>query len=314
MARIIDLSPAAIIPTPSAPTVAVHSRGIGSIQCVSFAEIVDGETFTINDGVNGATVFEFDVVGLGVTPGNVQVDITGAVSAADVAAIVKIAIDGEGLDLAVVDAGTGLLNLTLSATGQTLVAITETVSDVDFVVAGFVTGATSYSYKIVAHDAQGGTTAASSAGSTAAGPAALASTDFNRVTWTDPANAVTILVYRTVGGVTQGLIATLDAGVQTLDDTGLAGDSGTAPSTRAQVSYPADVSALREKMVEVSGSFVGTYQIQGSVGGSLWTDEGSAFTGTGVATIDKAWPMLRAKQTAYTSGTPVIKISGHEER
>jgi hypothetical protein len=175
-------------------------------------------------------------------------------------------------------------------------------------------GTTTFSYKIVGVDAQGGVTAASSAGSTAVGTdGSQSGTDFNRLTWTDPANAVSIQVYRTAGGATQGLIATVAPGVQTLDDTGLAG-AGSAPSARAQLGYPADVSALREKMVEISGTFVGTYQIQGSVGGSLWTDEGSALTSAGIATIDKAWPMLRVKQTAYTSGTPTIKVAGHEER
>lgn len=313
MARILDLSPAAIIPTPNAPSVAVHSRGIGSIQEVTKANHVDGETVTISDGTT-SKIFEYDVAGDGVGGGHVQVDISGATTAADVAAILKTAIDAQGLLLTVTDAGAGLLNLRLNSTDQTRVSITETVANGGYAVTGFISGATTISYKIVGKDAQGGVTAASSAGTTTAGPASLSSSDYNRVTWTDPANAVTIDVYRTVGGATQGLIASVAAGVQTLDDTGLAGDSATPPATRAQISYPVDVSALREKLVSVSGTFTGTYQVQGSVDGIYWGDEGSAFTAAGVATVDKSWAMMRVKQTAYTSGTPTIKLAGHEER
>lgn len=96
-------------------------------------------------------------------------------------------------------------------------------------------GATAYSYKVVAL-AQNGTSAASAAGSTATGNATLSSTNFNRVTWLTISGAAAYAVYRTVGGVTQGLIATV-GGTLTLDDTGLVGDASTAPSTAAGTSF-----------------------------------------------------------------------------
>lgn len=91
-----------------------------------------------------------------------------------------------------------------------------------------VTGATAYSYKVVAQHRYG-TSAASSAGSTATGNASLSSTNFNRVTWTAVTNASAYLIYRTVGGATTGLIGVVGETLQ-FDDTGLTGDSSTAPS------------------------------------------------------------------------------------
>jgi len=91
-----------------------------------------------------------------------------------------------------------------------------------------VTGATAYSYKIVAMHRHG-QTAVSSAGSTASGNATLSSSNFNRVTWTAVTGATAYLVYRTVGAATTGLIAVVGAVTQ-LDDTGLTGDTTTAPT------------------------------------------------------------------------------------
>lgn len=91
-----------------------------------------------------------------------------------------------------------------------------------------VTGATAYSYKVVAMH-RAGTTAASAAGSTASGNATLTSSNYNRVVWTAVTNAESYMVYRTVGAATQGLIGVV-GNVLELDDTGLTGDSSTAPT------------------------------------------------------------------------------------
>jgi hypothetical protein len=91
-------------------------------------------------------------------------------------------------------------------------------------------GATSYSYKVVARSAVG-TTAASTAGSTTTGNATLSTTNFNAVTWNAVPGAVSYDVYRTVGAATQGLIANvLSSAALLLNDTGIAGDSSTAPT------------------------------------------------------------------------------------
>jgi len=94
-----------------------------------------------------------------------------------------------------------------------------------------VTGATTYTYKIVAMHRHG-QTAASAAGSTAIGNAVLSSSNFNRITWTAVTGATAYRVYRTVGGATTGQIAIVGEVLQ-LDDTGLTGDATTAPTVNS---------------------------------------------------------------------------------
>lgn len=123
-------------------------KATGTITCVPKASLVDGETFTISDGVNTPTVFEFDVAGDGVTPGNVAVDVSGATTALDVATIVKTAINGVVGTLLVtaVDNLTGIVYLTADDYGTVAnVTITETVTDSGFVVTG-MSGATTGSW------------------------------------------------------------------------------------------------------------------------------------------------------------------------
>lgn len=120
------------------------TKATGTIVCIPKADFVDGETLTLDDGVNAATVFEFDVNGTGVSGGNVQVDISGATTAIDVAAILHTAINGVGAGLAITSTnpGTGTLNLQNDATGSTgNVAIADTVADVDFTHTGMTGGA-----------------------------------------------------------------------------------------------------------------------------------------------------------------------------
>ena len=102
------------------------------------------------------------------------------------------------------------------------------------VITPFPAGATSYSYVIVpvfgynnpitglASQGQG-----SPAGSTTTGPATLGSAGANNlITWAAVLNASYYLVYRSVGGATQGLIGSTQA--TSFVDTGLAGDATTA--------------------------------------------------------------------------------------
>jgi len=103
-------------------------------------------------------------------------------------------------------------------------------------------GATAYSYVVVAL-AQNGVSAASAAGSTTTGNATLSGTNTNRIVWVAVAGATAYRIYRTVGGATQGLIATVGA-TTTIDDTGLAGDSSTAPATAAGTAFWSDAELL----------------------------------------------------------------------
>lgn len=90
------------------------------------------------------------------------------------------------------------------------------------------TGATTYTYKIVARNSTG-TTEASQATSTVLGNVTLSATNFNQLTWTAVPFADTYDVYRTVGGATTGKIVSATAALTT-NDTGLAGDASTAPT------------------------------------------------------------------------------------
>jgi len=92
------------------------------------------------------------------------------------------------------------------------------------------TGAATVSYGVVAVDGAGRVTQVSSNGTTSSANATLSLANFNRVSWAKQAGASAIKIYRTAGGPSQGLIATLAGSAVELDDTGLAGDASTAPA------------------------------------------------------------------------------------
>jgi len=83
------------------------------------ANLVDGETFTLDDGVNTPTIFEFDT-DASVSGSNTAVDISTAVDFRDVRAAVIAAINGVGtLDITAFNAGFGKeVELTNDAAGE----------------------------------------------------------------------------------------------------------------------------------------------------------------------------------------------------
>ena len=107
-----------------------------TIQCATKANMVDGEILTIPDPLGGASVvYEFDVAGDGVTAGRVQVNIAGATTAADVAAILYPLINTNSQWLTAVDSGSGLITITSEILGTASnVTITENVTHASFVV------------------------------------------------------------------------------------------------------------------------------------------------------------------------------------
>ena len=174
-------------------------------------------------------------------------------------------------------------------------------------------GVVTWDYKVVAIDANGKKTAASTAGQTTTGHATLDGTNFNRITWTDVTGGVTYEIHRTAAGGTPGttgLIGTVDAAVQTFDDTGLAISDATAPNATNTTGDGAE-SSHREYghgpvQVYATGIGTGTYQLQTTGGGSSgWVNEGSALTADGTLTVTKVVAGVRFKCTAFTSGTPV---------
>lgn len=124
-------------------TVPASAAATGTITAVAGANLVDGETFTLNDGINTPTVFEFDSGG-GVTGGNVAVTFTGGDSAATVAAAIQGAINGVGSTLLITasSGGGAVTNLTHDRGGTVgNRAITDTVADAGFTTTGMSGGA-----------------------------------------------------------------------------------------------------------------------------------------------------------------------------
>jgi hypothetical protein len=124
-------------------TIPASVAATGTITAVAGASLVDGETFTINDGINTPTVFEFDSGG-GVGGGNVAVTFTGGDSASTVAASILAAINGVGATLLVTaSSGGGAVTNVTHDRGGTVGnnAITETVANAGFIVTGLTGGA-----------------------------------------------------------------------------------------------------------------------------------------------------------------------------
>lgn len=94
-------------------------------------------------------------------------------------------------------------------------------------------GATTWTYKIVAKKSSTSQfSAASSGGTTTIGNATLSSTNYNRIAWTAVSDANQYDIYRTAAGGTPnttGLIGTTTNVF--FNDTGVAGDGSTAPAT-----------------------------------------------------------------------------------
>lgn len=112
----------------------------GSIICVARASLVDGQTFTLDDGVNPAKVFEFDLISNGGSPGNVIVDLPVTVSSAtQVRDAMVTAINGAGLFIEATPFNPGAVILLKNPRGFNI-AITETVANAGFIVSGMSNG------------------------------------------------------------------------------------------------------------------------------------------------------------------------------
>lgn len=96
-------------------------------------------------------------------------------------------------------------------------------------------GATAYSYKVVARLADGTSTAASAAGSTATGNATLDAVNYNTVLWGAVTGAVDYKLYRTAGGAAPPKLIYTGA-LLTFDDIGAAGTAET-PAIQANFGF-----------------------------------------------------------------------------
>jgi hypothetical protein len=120
-------------------------------------------------------------------------------------------------------------------------------------------GAATVSYKLVSKSATGAKRSLATANiTTTSANATLNGSNFNRITWTDPTaiGSGTIEVYRTAGGPDQGYIGVVAAGVQSFDDTGIAG--GVSPILPVATTRKYKVVALgvddREAVAGTEGS------------------------------------------------------------
>ena len=121
-------------------------------------------------------------------------------------------------------------------------------------------GAVTWTYKLVARLADGTTTEAGAASSTAVGNATLSASNFNRLTWSAVTGAVDYRVYRTVAGTspaTTGIIYTGTA--LTVDDTGLAGGGETAPTVDGTGAVTGARLATVDGTVGTESRFYNTY-------------------------------------------------------
>lgn len=135
-------------------TAAVAVRGwpayaTGTITNVAGALLVDGETFTINDGVGTTTIFEFDDDG-SVAAGNVAVAFTAADTADQVRNAIITAINRTpSLRVSAAIGGAALTDLTHDIrTAQGDQPITETVANAGFVVTGMAGGVDEWGARI----------------------------------------------------------------------------------------------------------------------------------------------------------------------
>jgi hypothetical protein len=128
---------------PSDVVVRIAQRATGTITTITGALLVDGETFTLDDGVNPAVVFEFDDDST-VVPGNVPVPFTALSTANQVRDTILSSVHGAAIDITASIGGAGLVNLTNDLSGTAgNVTITETVTNVGFIVTGMSGGTAS---------------------------------------------------------------------------------------------------------------------------------------------------------------------------
>jgi cysteine-rich repeat protein len=113
----------------------------GWILAVDGASLVDGETFTLDDGMGTVVTFEFDLASDGVGNGNTAINVSASDPAASVANKIRVAIMSSALQIDAVTTNNlvSLVNQHQSRLGNK--PIIETVSNADFLVTGMEGGA-----------------------------------------------------------------------------------------------------------------------------------------------------------------------------
>lgn len=118
------------------------AAAVGTITTVAKASLLDNETFVISDGITSKT-FAFHVTGAyAPVAGQVEVDVTAAVTASDVRDAIITAITGvASFFVTAASGGAALVNLTNDSVGTAgNVAITDTVANAGFTHTGMAGG------------------------------------------------------------------------------------------------------------------------------------------------------------------------------
>jgi hypothetical protein len=86
--------------------------------------------------------------------------------------------------------------------------------------------------------------------------------------------------------------------------------------TSAAAGTPFPAKDMRHKTVQISGTFVATCRLQGTIDGATWVDLTADITAPGLhnlvdaAAVEWALHQVRVNVTAYTSGAIVATLAG----
>jgi hypothetical protein len=83
-----------------------------------------------------------------------------------------------------------------------------------------------------------------------------------------------------------------------------------SPITTVKASDKIDVEELDQISVAITGITTGTVQVQSSMDGTSWVNEGAAFTADGVRDVSGVRKFVRANVTVATSVAVLIKAAG----
>ncbi len=328
MGRIVDIAVKKFVAAGPTPSISPVLAGVGTITVLAKAGLTDGDYFTIDDGINTAVIFEYDVTGDGVTALRTAIDISAVSTLAEVKAATLAAINGVGALLAVTasSGGAGVVNLQMDTPGPG-VTTTENVADAGFLVTGLAepNPAQTWGFKLVGIRSTDSTTStAGTEGTVATGPLEASALDTLVVTWTDvatwaAAGVTHVQVWLTTapGAVVEGLVGTVALAAETFTYTGQIQTAllATIPTVNTTgLGAGTNCLHLDDKTVMLHSVGTGTYQLQGSLDNTNWVSEGSALTASSTAPLEvtEAYAYLRWNCTAYTSGTPTSVLAGRD--
>ena len=170
-------------------------------------------------------------------------------------------------------------------------------------------GSTTITYKVVALAPNGGHSAASASITTTTANATLSSTNSNTVTWDPVSGASGYQVWRTAAGGTPsstGLVGTVGANVFTFTDTGIAGDSATAPTTNTT----GGISVAR---LDVSGASVtaqGVNYVTAGGSNNAWTATLTDKAGTAIPLAAGLTVLVFGSTLTLQAGANTFNLNG----